>query len=146
MADRIFSTVILLITIGYTVMAFTVIKAPFQYDPLGPEGWPRIVGLVTIPCALFVIAKPDVFKLDANKHTMLRLGTLVLMLFAYAWLYQPAGFIVATFLFCVALSVMLGARIPQALLFGVVTGIVGYFLCTDILELNLPAGLLNLVL
>ena len=146
MADRIFSFLILMVTVGYTIMAFTVIKAPFQYDPLGPEGWPQLLGLVTIPCCLYILAKPDVFTLGTNQKTLIRIGLLTLMLFVYAWLFQPAGFMISTFLFCFALSIMLGANAVHAVVFGLVTGIVGYFLCTGPLELNLPAGLLDFIL
>lgn len=146
MADRIFSFLILMVAIGYTIIAFTVIKAPFQYDPLGPEGWPRLLGLITIPCCLYILAKPDVFSLGTNQKTLIRIGLLTAMLFVYAWLFQPAGFMISTFLFCFALSIMLGATAVHAALFGLVTGVVGYFLCTGPLELNLPAGLLNFIL
>lgn len=143
MADRFFSFAILLITIGYLIFAFTVIRAPFQYDPLGPEGWPRIVGLAALPCCLYILARPDVFSLGVNQKTFIRLVALVLALFVYAWLFQPAGFIVATLLFCFALSVMLGASLRNAAVFAVATAVIGYFLCTGLLELNLPAGLLG---
>ena len=39
MADRIFAGLLLLVTLAYGFIAFTIIKAPFQYDPLGPESW-----------------------------------------------------------------------------------------------------------
>ncbi|MCE7027749.1 tripartite tricarboxylate transporter TctB family protein [Jiella avicenniae] len=144
MADRIFAGVLLLVAIGYTVIAFTVIHAPFQYDPLGPESWPRILGVVAIPCILFVLAKPDVARLGLPGKTWRRLAALIVMLFAYAYLFQPLGFILATFAFCMALSLMLGARLVPALAFSAGIGIVGYFLCTKLLDLNLPAGVLTI--
>lgn len=143
MADRIFSVVILLVSTGYVIMAFTVIKAPFQYDPLGPESWPQILGLVAIPCCLYILAKPDVASLNTTQSTALRLLTLLALLFAYAWLFQPLGFILATFLFCFALSSLLGATLKSSVTFGAVSGVVGYFVCTGLLELNLPAGILE---
>jgi putative tricarboxylic transport membrane protein len=68
------------------------------------------------------------------------------LLFAYAWLFQRLGFILSTFLFCTALSMMLGARLLAALIFGAATGIGGYFVCTGLLALNLPAGVLAPIL
>ncbi|TFF23164.1 tripartite tricarboxylate transporter TctB family protein [Jiella endophytica] len=144
MADRIFAGVLLLVAIGYTIIAFTVIHAPFQYDPLGPESWPRILGIVAIPCILFVLAKPDVASLGVPAKTWGRLAALVMMLFAYAYLFQPLGFILATFAFCMALSLMLGSRLLPALAFSAGIGVAGYFLCTKLLELNLPAGVLTI--
>ncbi len=143
MADRIFSGLLLAVILGYTYLAFTVIRAPFQYDPLGPESWPRLLGLAAIPCCLYILARPDVARFDTTTRTLLRLGTLVAMLFAYAWMFEPFGFIIATFLFCLALSLMLGARPLSAVLFGAVVGIGGYYLSTAVLDLNLPAGILR---
>ena len=143
MADRIFAGVLLLVAIGYTIIAFTVIHAPFQYDPLGPESWPRILGIVAIPCILLILAKPDVASLGLPAKTWGRLAALVVMLWAYAYLFQPLGFILATFVFCMALSLMLGSKIVPALSFSLGIGVVGYFLCTRLLDLNLPAGVLT---
>jgi putative tricarboxylic transport membrane protein len=146
MADRIFAGIILLVAIAYSIIAFWVIKAPFQYDPLGPESWPKILGFVTIPCCLYVLARPDVRDLGSNGRTLLRIAVLIGLLFAYAWLFQRLGFILSTFLFCTALSMMLGARLLAALIFGAATGIGGYFVCTGLLALNLPAGVLAPIL
>ncbi|WP_018689993.1 tripartite tricarboxylate transporter TctB family protein [Ahrensia kielensis] len=142
MADRIFASLLLLSAIIYSVIAFTLIKAPFQYDPLGPESWPRILGVLAVLCCAQVIYKPDVWDLKVDRNTWTRLAGLVVLLCAYAWLFQPAGFVIATFIFCAALSIMLGANIKASLIFAVTTGVLGYVIGTILLELNLPAGLL----
>lgn len=144
MADRIFAGVLLVVAIGYTIIAFTVIRAPFQYDPLGPESWPRILGLVAIPCILFILARPDVASLGLPAKTWGRLAALIVMLCVYSYLFQPLGFIIATFAFCMALSLMLGAKLLPALAFSAGIGVLGYFVCTKLLELNLPAGVLTI--
>ncbi|MBO0662133.1 tripartite tricarboxylate transporter TctB family protein [Jiella sp. MQZ9-1] len=143
MADRLFAGVLLLVVIGYTVIAFTVIHAPFQYDPLGPESWPRLLGVVGIPCVLYVLAKPDVASFGLPLRTWGRLAALVAMLLGYGYLFQPLGFIIATVAFCMALSMMLGAKLLPALAFSLGIGVVGYFVCTELLDLNLPAGVLT---
>ncbi|MBO0904107.1 tripartite tricarboxylate transporter TctB family protein [Jiella sonneratiae] len=143
MADRIFAGVLLLVAIGYTIIAFTLIHAPFQYDPLGPESWPRILGLVAIPCILYVLVRPDVESLGLPARSLGRLAALVAMLLVYAFLFQPLGFVIATFAFCMALSMMLGSRLVPALAFSLGIGLFGYLLCTRLLDLNLPAGILT---
>lgn len=145
-ADRIFATISLLIIIGYGIIAFTVIKAPFQYDPLGPESWPQILAIVSGLCALYLLLKPDNIILDISKSVFLRLATVTILLFGYAYTYEPLGFIIATFLFCGLFARLLGAKPPYSLFFGVGAGILGYVLCAIILELNLPAGLLEFLL
>lgn len=142
MADRLFAGLMLVCAIAYTFIAFTVIKAPFQYDPLGPESWPRILGVLAIICAARIFLRPDVENLKVNRATWLRLAGLVAMLLAYAWAFQPAGFVISTFLFCAALSLMLGASVQAALTFAAVSGVLGYIVATVLLDLNLPAGLL----
>lgn len=146
MADRIFAGLLLLVAIGYTIIAFTIIRAPFQYDPLGPESWPRLLGLASIACCIFVLLRPDVENLGIGRATVLRLLALVTMLLGYAWLFQPLGFIFSTWLFCIALSLMLGAKPLAAGAFGAAAGVIGYLVCTILLDLNLPAGILKSVL
>lgn len=140
MADRIFAAVLLAVTIGYAVIAFTVIKAPFQYDPLGPESWPQILSIVAMLCLLGVLWRPDVDHMDVPKAVWFRLGAAVVMLMAYSRLYEPLGFVVATALFGTAMALMLGAPRWRSLAFGVAAGIGGWLLCVTLMDLNLPEG------
>lgn len=140
MADRIFGSIALVIALIYGFIAFTIIKAPFQYDPLGPEAWPQILSVVAAICCLFIIARPDSQKFKVLGHTLTRIGLVVLFLSAYAVLFERLGFIVSTAIFCLVLSRLLGATGKQAVLFGIVSGILGYGLCAGLLDLNLPIG------
>ena len=140
MVDRIFAGVLLIVSLAYAVIAFTVIKAPFQYDPLGPESWPQILSLMAIACLLVILWKPDTDDLDVARQTWFRLAATIVMLCAYAELYEPLGFILSTILFGTALCAMLGAGIVRSIAFGISTGIGGYLLCVTLLDLNLPDG------
>ncbi len=146
MANRLFAGAVFLVALGYTIIAFTLIKAPFQYDPLGPETWPRLVGIATMLCAGALVFRVDDTVFDLPLATFHRLLLLVGMLLIFAVLFQPLGFILSTFLFCTAMSVMLGARPGAALIFGIATGGLGYVVCARLLELNLPAGVLAPIL
>lgn len=143
MADRIFAGLLLLVAVGYTFIAFTVIKAPFQYDPIGPEGWPRLLGIVAILCTGYLVIRPDIARFDITPATMGRLAVTVVLLFVYAAAFQPLGFVLSTWAFCTALAVILGAAPARALGFGAASGILGYVVCTVLLDLNLPPGLLK---
>jgi putative tricarboxylic transport membrane protein len=140
MVDRIFAGVLLVVSLAYAVIAFTTIKAPFQYDPLGPESWPQILSLVAITCLLVILWKPDATEMGVARKTWFRLGATVVMLLAYAELYEPLGFILSTILFGTALCAMLGAGMLRSVIFGVAAGIAGYLLCVTLLDLNLPEG------
>ncbi|MCZ4271684.1 tripartite tricarboxylate transporter TctB family protein [Maritalea porphyrae] len=143
MIDRIFAGAVLLVALAYVVLAFTVIGAPFQYDPLGPESWPRIIGSLAVLCCAALIIRPEIEDFSASKQTLLRLAILVGMLCAYAFLFKPLGFIISTTMFSFALSKFLGARVKPAGLFAVSAGVGGYVLCKMILDLNLPSGILK---
>jgi putative tricarboxylic transport membrane protein len=142
MADRIFGCIALAIALGYGFIAFTIIKAPFQYDPLGLETWPQILSVFASLCCVYIIFFPDGTKVKILGTTLVRISILLILLSAYAYLFQPLGFIVSTTLFCLVLSRILGATILQACLFGVASGGFGYLLCAVILDLNLPEGMI----
>ncbi|MBN9677875.1 tripartite tricarboxylate transporter TctB family protein [Salipiger bermudensis] len=142
MADRIFAAVLLAVTIGYAVIAFTVIRAPFQYDPLGPESWPRILSIVAILCLLYILWKPDAIGFDMTRQVWFRLGAAVVLLLAYSDLYEPLGFILSTIFFATIMALMLGAPRLRAVGFGIAAGVFGWLLCVTLMDLNLPEGAL----
>jgi putative tricarboxylic transport membrane protein len=146
MADRIFGCIALAIAVAYGFIAFTVIKAPFQYDPLGPEAWPRILSVLACLCCLYIIARPESVGFKVRMHTLLRIAVVIVLLGGYARLFEPLGFILSTALFCGILSAMLGASGLRAGLFGVASGVIGYLLCSGLLDLNLPGGWLSSVM
>ncbi len=102
-----------------------------------------MLGIVAIICAGLIVARPEIPKLNLTHTTLLRLGALVALLFAYAAAYEPVGFILSTWAFCTALSLFLGATWGKAVVFGAASGILGYAICTVLLDLNLPAGILK---
>ncbi len=140
MADRIFSGVLFLVTLAYAVIAFTSIKAPFQYDPLGPETWPQLLSVVALLCIAHVFWRPDVHDAGVPRMMWVRLGYMVLLMLAYAELYERLGFVVSTMLYAGTASRMLGAKLVNAAIFAGVAGIGGYLLCSVILDMNLPFG------
>lgn len=146
MADRIFGVLALLISIGYGYIAFTVIKAPFQYDPLGPESWPQILSLLAGICSLYILFRPESRKFKIENLTLVRIGLVVALLCFYAYLFEPLGFIFSTCIFCTLLSRMLGASTLSSIVFGGASGVLGYGLCAGLLDLNLPEGVLRGIL
>ncbi|PCI86545.1 MAG: hypothetical protein COB24_09525 [Hyphomicrobiales bacterium] len=140
MVDRVFAGILLLVTICYGYIAFTIIKAPFQYDPLGPESWPQILCILSVISLLILMWKPDVESFDTKRPTWIKLAIVTVLLFAYAELYEPLGFIIATVIFTTFMSRLLQATWLQAAVFGVTLGVLGYLICTGLLGLNLPSG------
>ena len=142
MANRSLGGIALAITLAYAFFAFMVIRAPFQYDPLGPESWPKILAVVAGLCSLYILVRPDRRSFQLSDGTLGRVAIVVVLLVLYAFLYEPLGFILATALFCGVLARMLGASAIRAAVFGICFGAVGYFLCVKLLALNLPGGVI----
>lgn len=140
MVDRIFALVVLAVVAAYGYIAFTAIRAPFQYDPLGPEAWPRLLAVVAALCCLGLLLRPDPDPAWGSWPALRRLALSAGGLLLYILAFEPLGFIVSTTLFCAGLAWFTGARPLPALLFGLVIGVGGYFLCSDLLLLNVPAG------
>jgi putative tricarboxylic transport membrane protein len=140
MPDRIFAGALLLLTLLYGFLAFFVLKAPIQYDPLGPEAWPRLLTVIMLVCTIVLILRPMVEHFDVNTATWQRLGLILALLVGYALLFEPLGFILATTLFATMTSRLLGSLWKGAVIFGLAVGLGGYLLCAGLLDLNLPAG------
>ncbi|MGW8313162.1 MAG: tripartite tricarboxylate transporter TctB family protein [Desulfuromonadales bacterium] len=146
MADRIFGIIFLTIAVGYAYVAFAIIEAPFQYDPLGPESWPQILAVCAILCGLYLLIRPDKISFEASGQTVLRIAIVVVLLVAYAYFFEILGFIVATAIFCAIFSRLFGATYKETILFGLASGVLGHVLCVILLDLNLPKGLLAPIL
>lgn len=141
-ADRVFAAALLVLAVAYGFVAWTAISAPFQYDPLGPESWPRILAVALAVFALLMFARPDPPPDWGGRATLVRIGTALVALCLYAALFEPLGFILATSLFVGGLTAFGGARPVAGAVYGLAMGFGGYLLCDRVLGLNVPAGLL----
>lgn len=139
MSDRVFGTAMLLLAIGYGVIAWQL-EAPFQYDPLGPESWPKILTFVLGACAVYLLARPDAEPSWGGGRSLGKLMVAAAALSAYALLFEPLGFMLATIAFAAGLAWYSGARPASAAIYGLLLGTLGYVIATRVLELNLPRG------
>lgn len=141
MADRVFALAALALAAFYGFVALGL-KAPFQYDPLGPETWPQLLAVVFALCAAAILARPEPEPDWGGHDTLRRLGLSLAALIVFAVLFEPLGFIVTTSLYTAGMAWWGGVRPIRAVLYGLGLGIPGYFVCTRLLVLNLPAGVL----
>lgn len=139
-ASRAFAGVGIILICAYGYFAFFEISAPIQYDPLGPEGWPKflaIVGLLLSVSILRDAGDPAALLFDGTTKQVLIAAA---MLSVYAWVFEWLGFALSTTLFCAGLAGLMGARGTRALLFGVLLGVGQYVIAVHVLGLNLPIG------
>ena len=139
MSDRIFAVLLLLGAVSYAIVAYSL-EVPFQYEPLGPKPWPILIAVIVSICAVIVLVRPDPEPHWLVGGTLVRHGVLLIGLALYAVLFEPLGFMLTTTVVCAVFALMLRASVLRAGAFGLLMGVAGYYLWTEVLQLNLPAG------
>ncbi|QUX97934.1 tripartite tricarboxylate transporter TctB family protein [Marinomonas sp. CT5] len=139
--DRIFAGALLVLSglIAWTAYHFDV---PFQYEPLGPKAFPIILSAVLAICSVRLIVKPDANAWLPNKEILIKIVCGLVVMVAYALLFEEAGFILATTIVGSIFSWLFGEKPLKAFLYALALSLVSYFLLADLMELNVPTGLL----
>jgi putative tricarboxylic transport membrane protein len=141
-SDRLTGLVLLALAVAYGLTA-----GDYQAmigDPLGPAVFPVALAIALGLLSLHLIARPDA-EPDWPRGRALRKQGLALVAFvAYAYLLEPLGFLLSTFLAVAAVGPLLGARPWQAGTAGVAIAVVLFVLFDTLLGLPLPAGVLDL--
>jgi len=97
----------------------TQIQAGFITDPVGPKGFPLLVGGVEAFCAMFMVFKPDDNPIWPGLRTLGALLFSVVVLVCYAYALKPMGFLVPTAVAAGILSYQISPSIKSALGAGV---------------------------
>ena len=141
MSDRLAGLVLLALAVAYGVTA-----SGYQAmigDPLGPAVFPVVLAIPLGLLSLYLVVRPGP-EADWPRGRALLKQVLALVAFvAYAYLLEPLGFLVSTFLAVVALGCLLGARLRQAAVAGAGIAVVLFVLFDSLLGLPLPAGVLG---
>ena len=141
MSDRLTGLVLLLLAVAYGVTA-SGYEAMIG-DPLGPAVFPIVLAIPLGLFAVYLVLRPD-REPAWPRGPALRKQVLALVAFvAYAYLLEPLGFVVSTFLAVVVLGCLLGARLPEAGAAGVGIAVVLFVLFDTLLGLPLPTGVLG---
>jgi putative tricarboxylic transport membrane protein len=142
-SDRLTGLVLLVLAVAYGVTA-----SGYQAmigDPLGPAVFPIVLAIPLGLLSLYLVVRPGP-EADWPRGRALLKQVLALVAFvAYAYLLEPLGFLVSTFLAVVALGCLLGARLRQAAVAGAGIAVVLFVLFDSLLGLPLPAGVLGLL-
>ena len=116
-SDRIFALIVTIGALAYVVFSFQI-PSGFISGPVGPRGFPILVGLVGMICGLSIFFKPDPEPHWPKLTTLLSLGGAVLVLVMYALSLKPFGFLMPTAVAAAILSYQISPRIRPAVLAG----------------------------
>lgn len=138
--ERCFSAFLVIAALGFLLLA-TQYKAPIAYDPLGPRSYPLLVLSLLLVCSLYLLIFPraKVLTFSAAFVQSRRVGLGIVVLFAYALLFKPLGFVLSTFVMMLCLGALFLGKIKVLLPVSVLLA-VGLFLLFDKgLDVSLPA-------
>jgi putative tricarboxylic transport membrane protein len=140
-SDRLTGLVLLALAVVYGVTA-----GGYQAmigDPLGPAAFPIALAIPLGALSLYLIVRPDAEPDWPRGRNLLKQGLALVTFVAYAYLLEPLGFLVSTFLAVMVLGWLLGARLWRAGAAGVAIAVVLFVLFDSLLGLPLPAGVLG---
>lgn len=119
------------------------LEAPFSYEPVGPRAFPMLIATVITLCGVWLVVKGGNAVEGNSANVNWRIFLMIVMVGAYAMLFQTLGFIVATALVTAAVGRLFGGAWVKVVLAGVAVGI-GFFLLFDkVFEVVLPTGILG---
>lgn len=154
--DRIASIAFFLFALAYFTMAFTTISKPTVLQILGPDAFPKAIGVaMLILSGLYVVqsfrggaseddARAAIIGADEKVSSRVDLKTIVLMLgvmLVYVFLFEPLGYPIASFLMFLAGIVILDRRHwKRDTVIAVIASFGFYFVFSLVLRVQLPAG------
>ncbi len=142
--DRILGVLLLLLAVVYGWEA-SQFPEPFGgAEAVGPETFPLMLSVILGLSSIYLIVKPDPDQDWPGIKTLLDLAFVLVVLFIFAALLAPLGFVISTTFMVGVLCWRLGARPLQSGVTGVSCAVVVYVLFNFVLELHLPAGILSL--
>ena len=139
---RLFSAIWLLFCAWLAVIAWGF-QAPFAYDPVGPRAYPLLLLALMGAGSLWLVIKPGMLDQQLHVPTVMRSTLCVLVLLAYALLFEPLGFVASTALAAFFLGLLYTGRLVYCAISGVLMGVLLYGLFDYLLDVPLPLGVLE---
>lgn len=159
--DRIASIVFFLLALAYLVLAFVTIPKPSVLQILGPEAFPKAIGLTMLVLSgLYIVqsfrstgqeddARAAIIGAEEKLTTRVDIRTMALMLalmLAYVFLFEPLGYPIATLLMFVTGIFILDRRHwKRDTIIAFIASFGFYFVFSLVLRVQLPAGPLKLL-
>ena len=160
--ERIASVIMTVFSGAYLVGTFFQIPTSSIRQVVGPAVFPRAVGILMLLISVVyliqqmrglvkevdekraaIIGADEKVETKADIKTM---AVMVLIMIAYALLFEPLGYAITTFLsFMAGLLVLNRKHLIRDTIVGLVASFGMYFIFTALLRVQLPAGVLSLL-
>ena len=138
MIDRRIAIALLLLAVGYALQT-RGFQVTFLVDPVGPRAFPLMLAGLLAGAAAVLFARPAAEPVVWPPRAVAgRAAALVAALLAYAALIEPLGYLIATSLTMLALSLLFGGGPLRSAVAGVALVAALYLLFYSALGLHLP--------
>jgi putative tricarboxylic transport membrane protein len=117
-SDRIFGLVATVLALAYIVSANQT-QISFLTDPVGPKGFPILIGIIWAISAMFMVLRPDPQPEWPGLRTFGALAFAVFILVGYAYALKPLGFLLPTAVAAGVLSYQISPNPKYAALTGI---------------------------
>ncbi len=158
--EKIASIVCAIFSIAYIMGSYAIPKPVIQQQ-LGPDAFPKAVGFLLLGLSVIYIFQAFLGKgkVDEKRAEIIgaeekiekradlkRMGLVILIMLAYAALFQPLGYAISTFLaFLAGLLVLDRKHLVRDIVIAVVASFGLFLIFTLLLRVNLPAGPLKVL-
>ena len=137
-SDRIFGVIAALVALAYIASA-TQIETGFMTDPVGPKGFPLLIGIIAAISSIMIVLRPDEEPTWPGLRTIGALLFSVVVLICYAYALKPMGFLVPTALAAGILSYQISPGIKSAIGAGLGLSVILFIIFKYALGLGLYA-------
>ncbi len=157
--NRIASVVLLLFSATYFAMAFFTIGQPASKQILGPDAFPKAIGILMIVLSAAYVAQSfrGMSKEDEARAALIgadeklssyvdvkTVGIMLGLMLIYAFIFERLGYPISTFLMFMAGVLVLDRRhLVRDAIIGLVISFGLHFAFTFLLRVQLPAGPLS---
>ena len=136
-ADRILGIVLLGLAAFIAVQAMQL-HVPFSYDPLGPKAFPIGLSILLAVLSLVLVIRPGANAEWPRGVLLLKILAVLGALLVYALLFTRLGYLPATTLVVLVLSLLFGAPWGKAMISAVLVALGSYLLFTEAMGIPLP--------
>ena len=137
--DRV-TGVVLLIFGAWFANESRQLTSTMRTDPLGPSTFPMLLGFALMILSLYLIARPGADVAWPEASGWLKMGLILLSFVVYAYIMEPLGYIIATSLEMIALSLIFRGPVLKSIAASVTFSVLMFALFTMVLDLRLPPG------
>ncbi len=141
-SDRLLGAVCLVLGVAF-IWGATRIQTGFIIDPLGPQTFPIIIGVVLATGSLWLLFRPDPDPVWPALAKAWEIAGAALVMIGYALTLEHLGFVVSTAIAGALLSWRLGSPPVGAIVAGVGISLGIYVIFHLVLGLSLAKGVLG---